>query len=163
MIKKYMHSSPDKLKWFGPGEWVGEPDEVTFENDGFVCRALRIVDSDDKGIIYGGHWCGYVRLPEGHAWINKEGLNIDCDIHGGITFTGERFEDIRGFWVGFDCAHASDILPSVDNLFSENYQPDLLVDQISAFIPNFTNKTYKNIDFVINELKSLAEKAKQAI
>jgi hypothetical protein len=55
-----------------------------------------------------GARCGYIRVPEGHPWYEKSFMDIDVEVHGGLTFSG--FSEILGdgFWVGFDCAHASD-------------------------------------------------------
>lgn len=46
-------------------EWEGEPDEASFKAYGLECELLR-------GPF--GHWCGYVRVPEGHPFhgIEKE-------------------------------------------------------------------------------------------
>lgn len=42
--------------------WENEPDKLDFEASGLTC-ALR------RGP--GGHWCGYVAIPEGHPWHGK--------------------------------------------------------------------------------------------
>lgn len=52
-------------------------------------------------------WCGYVRLPEGHPWLDYRGHGeaIPADVHGGITYG----PDGDG-WIGFDTMHAGDAL-----------------------------------------------------
>lgn len=63
---------------------------------------------------------GYVVLPKDHPWYGKDYDDIDCDVHGGLTF-GEpadkltKWEQITkedaGKWViGFDTAHYQDSL-----------------------------------------------------
>lgn len=48
---------------------------------------------------------GYVRLPEGHPWRERERLDDDQgpEVHGGITFGPH----VTG-WIGFDTGHAWD-------------------------------------------------------
>ena len=59
------------------------------------------------------HRCAYVRLPPGHPFYGKDydeaGRYIDA--HGGFTFAKEEpceHEDGRGWWIGWDYAHAGD-------------------------------------------------------
>lgn len=59
------------------------------------------------------HWCGYVRVPEGHpGWLlcYDEDIWNDIEVHGGLTWSdaGEGNLRGRGWWLGFDCAHAGD-------------------------------------------------------
>lgn len=44
--------------------------------------------------------CGYIKLPDGHPWLEL-GYEVDCDIHGGITYNQDGE-------VGFDCGHHGD-------------------------------------------------------
>lgn len=75
---------------------------------------------------------GYVEVPESHPWFGVhygEHLDPTCgtdwcwehtpeaaiSVHGGITYanTGEGFPiEMTGWWFGFDCAHAGDLVPS---------------------------------------------------
>lgn len=67
-----------------------------------------------------GHYCGYVRIEEGHPWHGRHYYKIPADVHGGLTFTGERDwaykpEDWKiedgappGYYIGFDCGHYND-------------------------------------------------------
>jgi hypothetical protein len=34
-------------------------------------------------------------------------MDLLFDVHGGITYSGEQ-KDFKGYWIGFDCAHAGD-------------------------------------------------------
>ena len=100
-----------------------------------------IVDGFDT-VIYRtdmGHLCGYVRVPEDTEidWVNE----IQC--HGGITFQGWRdFLITNGYYIGFDCAHYGDWMP-YDFIFYEG--------------------TYKDVDFVRNELEEIIKQVKEKL
>ena len=60
-----------------------------------------------------GYRCGYVRVPKGHRWHGKDWSEVDCRVHGGITFAEADVPcDAPGeddaWWIGFDCAHSGD-------------------------------------------------------
>jgi hypothetical protein len=75
--------------------------------------------------------CGYVGVTEGHPWFGRHKYEIDAEVHGGVTFAlaSERHreqssstchqpdegEPDKVWWVGFDCAHSLDLLPSQPN------------------------------------------------
>lgn len=76
-----------------------------------------------------GHLCGYVGMhviPDDYK---------DIDAHGGITFNG-RFENVDLKWIGFDCAHAGDLIPKFIS-------------------PADSRDTYKDLNFVIGECKRI--------
>jgi hypothetical protein len=57
--------------------------------------------------------CGYVRIPKGHPWHGKDYNDLNCDVHGGLTFAEADMPcdepgDDDAWWVGFDCAHGFD-------------------------------------------------------
>lgn len=84
-----------------------------------------------------GHLCGYVRIPL-DSDINGE-REIEC--HGGITFQGEiDFNTINGNFIGFDCAHYGDWIESC---------------------PGFDGDTYKDTEFVLNEIKNIIKQLKE--
>ena len=66
---------------------------------------LLFIDKSEHSTWY----CGYVVIPEDHPYygLDYEEVEDDIDVHGGLTFSGE-FEDVDGFLLGFDCAHAGD-------------------------------------------------------
>jgi len=119
-------------------EWLDEPDEEEFEHDGLKCLILRHREL--------GHLCGYVGVPKGHPCYGKDYDHIPYDdllsveVHGGLTFSREGNRDTswpQGYWwLGFDCAHAFDIVPYISL-------------QIGG--------TYRNFDYVRRETKGLAE------
>jgi hypothetical protein len=105
----------DKSTW-GAGEWQNEPDRVDFVHAGFACLALR---RDHMG-----QWCGYVGVPREHPAYGKGYHDVDVEVHGGLTYAHEcdgiichvpapgMPDDV--WWLGFDCAHAGDLVPGMD-------------------------------------------------
>ncbi|MBC1615347.1 hypothetical protein HB904_04060 [Listeria booriae] len=85
-----------------------EGDRYEFKYKGFDCKIIRIEPSTN------GHLCGYVAIP----WESKlHGISIpeiegkyDIHTHGGITYA--EFERDNQYWLGFDCAHAGDLIPT---------------------------------------------------
>jgi hypothetical protein len=138
MKKFHTLSSDEKLKLFGQGEWVKEPDLVEFEYEGIRCRIRRHP--------YYGNLCGYILLPANHIWCGKKYYDLDVDVHGGLSY-GEYGED--GFWIGFDCGHVL-----------MDYIPAYKIMDIYRMIS--IKSTYKNIDFVIDACKYMAEQANEA-
>lgn len=60
-----------------------------------------------------GYRCGYVRVPKGHPWHGKDWDEVDCEVHGGLTFAEadvhcDKPGEDDAWWVGFDCAHGGD-------------------------------------------------------
>jgi hypothetical protein len=94
------------------GPWDLEPSRVEWRAHGFPCLIRRI----DLGSL-----CGYVAVPEGHPWHGENHDLLSVEVHGGLTFSGFA-EDWRlrlscvadPWWLGFDCAHAFDRIPSLD-------------------------------------------------
>lgn len=165
IINKY--TCDQKLKWWGYGEWVEEADECYFLHDGLDCKVLRICALKGNRAnfpLFGGFLDGYVKIPSDHPFFCKCYSDIDVDIHGGLTY-GQLEND--GFWIGFDCAHSFDVVPSLialRNLYKkdsiEEFKDSIeefSVKQSSVIFP----KSYRNMDYVIKECKSLADQVKQ--
>lgn len=60
-----------------------------------------------------GYRCGYIRVPKGHPWHGKKYGEIDCSVHGCLTFSDPDMPCHKGglddgYWVGFDCGHYGD-------------------------------------------------------
>jgi hypothetical protein len=99
-----------------------------------------------------GHLCGYVRVPKDHPLWGKNYNEPLCNhygclehtvsrlikVHGGLTFSGRAYwtEDKEGWWFGFDCAHAGDLIPF------------LHVD--------FPDEVYRDMNYVEKECRKLA-------
>lgn len=116
-------------------EWDNEPDRVEFIHCGLRCLILR-------GPM--GSLNGYVELPESSSAC---GMDLCWDgpfeVHGGVTYHG-RLDQIGQkdtyVVVGFDTAHAGDLSPALDRRGW-----------------SVGEGVYRNLEFVTNETKSLAE------
>lgn len=135
----------DKSKW-RRGPWDSEPDKVQWPDaaTGLPCLIVR-------GPC--GNLCGYVGVPPGHPLYERDCDDCPVMAHGGLTFSDRcqsgRPED-RGvchrpapgesddvWWLGFDCAHWGDLVPSYPNVG----MPDEL---------------YRDIGYVTDQCRSLA-------
>tara|TARA_R110000868_G_scaffold406520_1_gene687025 strand:- start:3367 stop:3768 length:402 start_codon:yes stop_codon:yes gene_type:complete len=119
------------LKKRKPGPWTNEPDRVEFLHYAVECIVLRTTM---------GHLCGYVKVPVGHPWHGQGYEEIDigdyCP-HGGLTFSGSLIKGApEEWWVGFDCAHLDDLIPT-----STHYDRE---------------EVYRDIEYVTNQVKDLA-------
>lgn len=136
----------DKSDW-PKGEWHSEPDKVQFADatTGLPCLIVR-----GKA----GALCGYVGVAEGHPLygVQYSDDSVSLDAHGGITYSDFCFGDPEGhtichvagdgepdkvWWFGFDCLHLYDRVPK----WSDNDHGD----------------AYRDIDYVKNECRQLAE------
>ena len=95
-----------------------------------------------------GHHCGYLQIPENHPWHGQDYDDIEADVHGGLTYA--EFQKDGTFYVGFDCAHAGDLVPGMSTPWY--YTPD----------HDMTPKAFRDLDYVVNELRLLAEQAVEA-
>lgn len=92
--------------------WLTEPDRVEWTHAGLRCLIRRVRSH--------GALCGYVSVPPEHSLFRLEYYDAEpalqsvgyAGAHGGLTFSG-KFPDEDGFWLGFDCAHSGDFLPSM--------------------------------------------------
>lgn len=144
MIKQFLYTPEEKLQFFGEGEWVDEPDFVEFEYRGFFCQVKRYTNDDFGCALYGGNLCGFVEVPKDHPYYQKNYDDIPMVAHGGLTFSGM---DHERFFIGFDCAHRNDLVPF--------YRKFLLSIFSSERINNITKTTYKNVEFCIEQCKSI--------
>jgi hypothetical protein len=148
MEKKYLFSGNDKLEKWGQGEWVDEPDQVFAEYKNIKCKLLRH--------LFLGHFCGYVMLPVDHPWIKLNPFKLDCYVHGGITYGRDEGD---GYWLGFDCAHAWDLIPANSKIMED------VKEEMKEKFPNFPSsyqESYKNLAFVIAECQNLADQVLEA-
>lgn len=149
-------TSEEKLKYFGYGEWVEEPDEAYWEYRGIECiinRNCRI----ERGFfdfINNGHLCGYIKIPETNPFYNKEYEDLDLTCHGGITY--ESMES-TGFWIGFDCAHACDLSPG-DEIYNNK-----LKEMGIPFFKSRETQIYRNFAYVKTECESLVDQVLEAM
>ena len=151
MNKELKITPENKLAWWGEGPWVHEPDELKFTHLGYECFVRRMVAEELNRSIFGGHLCGYVCISENHPFFENRD-DIDVQIHGGITFAEK---DLEGkYWIGFDCAHSYDLMPSM-----KDWKIKMKNDFVKKFpdLPSFQfNFTYRTFDWVVEETKNLA-------
>ncbi|KAL9658233.1 hypothetical protein ABK040_012492 [Willaertia magna] len=103
------------------------PEKYTFHYSGFKCWAKRAVYF---------HWCGYIQLPETHPDFGKSYDELgDINVHEELTYS-----DGNGVF-GYDCAHYYDIVPVWTDIYGG--------------APS--GATYKDIEFVKNQLKEMAK------
>lgn len=148
----------DKTTW-GDGPWMREPDKDQWTDDatGLPCLIKRSPVS--------GALCGYVGVPEGHPWHGKDFMDVDADVHGGLTYAGlcqdgpeaETICHVPApgepeplYWLGFDCAHVMDVSPGMC--------ADLAAMGIRPPAYPF-GEFYKSIAYVKAECARLAEQA----
>ena len=168
---------------------MDEPDYEEFQVEGFDCKIIRIfclansaqeaASLDGFPPPFGGYLCGYLKLPEGHSWYGKKvdsENSPDCDIHGGLTYS--EFEE-DGYWIGFDCCHSSDLIPSSEKFKEEKYENPRISSLIKEIEKMFFSiikppideedfgllfkRTYRNLNFVKCQLLDLANQAKLAV
>ena len=68
---------------------------------------------------FGTHPVTYVRIPDNHPYYKKSCDDLDIACHGGLTISGDNLEaipDKKGWWLGWDYAHAGDYLGFSDML-----------------------------------------------
>lgn len=154
-----------KIARFGEGEWVDEPDEVVFTHCGFKCRVSRIgVNETPHEDIFSAHLCGYIFVPKDHPWfgLDKEAFwEKDINVHGGVTDTYSYSDEL---WrVGFDCAHSGDYMPTLEIPLKSEFMRQLdKIIPVNSQLYRMCNPTYKNVAFVTEELRKLAEQAQDA-
>ena len=159
-LEKVEHilTTNEKLEAWGVGEWVEEPEIVNFVYKGHKCQIYRAFVKHDR-VIELGYLCGYLELPKGHVWHSKEDIDIDCDVHGGLTFSQEADADADVWVIGFDCAHSMDICPGTESMRAEvaKKMPHLITRYYRMHPPS-----YKNVAFVKAELQRLVDQAIEA-
>lgn len=147
----------DRSEWL-PGPWDDEPfDKMQYlhEVTGLPCLMKR-------NIL--GAWCGYVGVPEGHPWYEKSYAELDesVDVHGGLTYDGHCQEGDEArtichivapgepdnvWWLGFDCAHWNDLMPT---------------KKFQAGWPLIAHEVYRDVAYVQAEIDRLAQQVAAA-
>lgn len=165
MNEIHRFTSDQKLKFWGYGEWIEEPDEVTFQHNGIDCKIVRMAapDGSNGEHMFGGHLCGYIRIPEDSPYYQKHYDDVPIEAHGGLTYGRMDCID-AGYWIGFDCSHCDDYMPSLQYL--KKTLPALIEiekrsqERIKRFNLQdslILRNSYKNIAFCIGECKSMAD------
>lgn len=151
-MKTIEYNFQDKSK-YGEGPWMNEPDKVQWQDEatGLPCLIVR---------NHHGSLCGYVGVDEKHPLYTHRYPDADLNCHGGLTFSDfcqdhehgichivEPGEPEKVWWLGFDCGHGGDIIPSFLELRNKG-------------IESFTGawgETYKDIEYVKKECRDLAK------
>lgn len=162
-----------KEKHWGPGEWVNEPDSFCFEHEGFRCQGVRtaVWEGWEGNHLSGGNWCGYVSIPPCHPWHEKTwneiGNLVDC--HWGVTYWEpiKQEDGSTNLLVGFDCAHSGDLIPSFEMFKQERKDARWALDmeKLKKDFPEcerLFKVTYRNIEYVKDQCREIAEQAKEA-
>lgn len=146
--------------------WLNEPNRVEFKYKGYDCLIQRVGRFHDEfADDYLGHLCGYVALPKSHPYYGKNYDDIPIEVHGGLTYAracqgkichvpseGES-DDV--WWVGFDCAHAGDLIPGIQKM-REPVGLFYDIDQKYAYL-NLPEDVYRDIEFVRNEIEDMVD------
>jgi len=123
-----------------------EPNFETFQYKGYKCLIKRNPDL--------GNLNGYVGFPYGHRFYKKGNICDDFDdieVHGGITFANFWEDQKDGLWyLGFDTAHYMDLCPFM-----------AMRDREFGIIYSQMDTTYKDIEFVRNEIKQLVDQIEE--
>lgn len=150
-IEKYTFTHEEKFGWWGPGDWVYEPDRVDFTYRGIKCYIVRACYKEKKYTMQMGHLCGYITIPKDHPWHGKAYEDIDVGVHWGLTFAD--FNKNEEFEIGFDCAHLYDLIPGTVALMRNIYEK---TGESRSVHPD-ERISYKNVDFCIEQCKSLVD------
>lgn len=128
--------------------------ETRFEYKGYPCVVLFVRD----------HRCGYVGLPKGHKYYQKDYNEIDICCHGGLTYGRPflvDFADDDTWWIGFDCNHYDDRIDidSAKKYFKN--EPELmeilrLREEVETTYPD-SFATVKDLDYVMRECKDIVD------
>ena len=121
----------DKFNFTEKGDWDNEPDLLIYLVDGLYCKIAR----NGSGAL-----CGYIAI-DPRSIFYKEPYNsekyYDLEVNGGLTYSDLDKEGV--YWVGFDCSHSGDYLPSYSIFGSYGIYKD--IDFVKAEI-------IKMLDFV---------------
>jgi len=123
---------------FGDGPWMLEPDFLKWEYKGIACLIMR---------TRFGNLCGYAQVPNNHPWHGKQYMELDVEVHGGLTFSGTREEGAQGDFIGFDCANSGDLSPYIH---SRNY-----TKIFSTTFPR--DEIYRDFAYTKKECEKLAD------
>jgi len=116
-------------------EWETESNLERWTYREHDCVVLRIENL--------GHLCGY-------ASFHKEDISkidtTEIHVHGGVTYESSGLHivdpDSKKYWIGFDCAHYGDLVPSMS-------EKGLSVG----------HETYRNIEYVKNQTEQIVDSA----
>jgi hypothetical protein len=158
---EWVDSTIDRTGW-ATGDWDDEPDKMVWVDPAtdLDCMIHRVETT--------GALCGYVGVPTGNPAFGEEPFESGYNVHGGVTYgspcqPGEdpsqgichvpepgRPEEV--YWLGFDCSHAWDVMPAM-----MAREAALGMPPMPDFGDRFPRTTYKDVNYVIAEIRKLAE------
>lgn len=151
-----------------PGPWDDEPDKAQWIDPDTELDCLTVRNG------HSGSWCGYVGVLPGHKWhgVEYDKLGEYPDVHGGLTYSNfcmEGAEEGPGvchvpapgrpanvWWLGFDCAHAFDLMPTMEARMAELWKT------VEDIHPDPYPKAYRTFEYVRGECADLARQIKAA-
>jgi hypothetical protein len=135
--------SIDRSGW-GEGEWDSEEDGYLFWHDDRPCLILR---ASRGGTLNG--YCGVSR--ESPIFGKHYNMLHGIDAPGGLTFSGRmklanfgKAKIPRRWYIGFDCAHYGDYMPSIDGMLRVYREMGLFMPHA----PGANHAAYKNVNYV---------------
>ena len=107
-----------------------------------------------------GNLNGYIGVEKGHPWWGETYWDLDVDVHGGLTYTGEErpgtWDKDGRWWLGFDTAHAGDVVPKIEELLADHYAEGTLGGAISDAMEG---DVLRGEPYVEEQIKSLVMQA----
>jgi hypothetical protein len=151
----HLFTAEQKKEWWGAGEWVEESDLARFTYKEVSCIVRRCAVREPfakEEHISGGYLCGYIELPLDSTYINCVYDDIPIDCHGGLTFKEENL-------IGYDCAHSGDYNPSIELFKKQNPSSLDIPKELKKY--SIFNPTYRNMEYCIQECKSMVDQLLQ--
>lgn len=129
--------------------WDTEKDYEEFKIEEYHC----IIKRGHHGALL-----GYVGVNKKHVLYEQEDVHfINC--HGGVTFTGFFNENKKYWYIGFDCAHAGDLVPSFENIRKE-IRKDKEIEVYDGLFGGLFKDTYKDWNYVKSNIEDMCKQLK---
>lgn len=142
-----------------PGPWDNEPDKAQWidPDTNLDCLIVR---------NHNGNLCGYVGVPPNHPWHGRyyRPLQDKVEVHGGLNYseacdgdeetgichTPEPGRPDNVWWFGFDCGHAFDIQPLMDERLASLGLNPIASPELEHY------HVYRDFAYVQDQVKHLA-------
>lgn len=129
-----------------PGPWTDEPDAWDGEHCGLRIAARRSVLM--------GMWCGYAGVPTRYRQVAEPEGRFQA--HGGINYSSPNAENSDlmpdAYVLGFDCGHSWDVVPMLEFSLPTHLRRHFMGPRGGPL-----GRFYRDLDYVIDEAKHLAE------
>ena len=122
--------------------------ETRFEYKGFPCVVL---------FQPMGFRCGYVGLPKGNKYYDRDYDGIDVNCHGGLTYARAYLAlqtDNDTWWIGFDCAHCFDYY---DIAKLKEYYGEDKAKEIEELFRYLSEYPFRDLEYCIEECKGMVD------